>query len=271
MRAKMEAESGKIKGILNPKEGEKKFTLLRYLPSPDLRFFVQRYWIIRWNLPEPYVQEELPYPCVNLGIERGKTGIYGVVTKKADYRLEGKGLVFGVKFRPGAFYPFLKAPVSTINDSYLSLEESLGVDTTKLEDAILSREDDAEMISIMENILRVRLPEEDENVIEVNRIVDYIIAHRDITKVDDVVRRLNINKRTLQRLFSQYVGVSPKWVIKQYRLHEAADQLADGEAVNSVKVALSLGYFDQAHFIKDFKLNVGSTPVKYARTGEMSN
>jgi AraC-like DNA-binding protein len=261
----MEAETGKVKGILNPKEGEKKFQLLRYLPSPDLSFFVQRYWIIRWNLPEPFTQEKLPYPCVNLVVERGETGLYGVETKKTAYRLEGEGLVFGVKFRPGAFYPFLKAPVSMLNDTCLSLEEGLGVDTQKLEDAILSREDDGEMIAIMESILRARLPEQDENVTEVNRIVDYIIAHRNITKVDDVVRRLNINKRTLQRLFSQYVGVSPKWVIKQYRLHEAADQLSDGEAVNSVRMALRLGYFDQAHFIKDFKLNVGSTPVRYAR------
>jgi AraC-like DNA-binding protein len=255
----------KVKGLLNLKEGETKFQLVRYLPSPDLSFFVQRYWVIRWNLPEPYIQEKLPYPCVNLVIERGETGIYGVETKKTSYRLHGEGLVFGVKFRPGAFYPFFKAPISTLTATCLALEEGLGVDTRKLEEAILSRETDEEMMAIIESILRARLPEEDENVTEVNRIVDYIIAHRDITKVDDVVRRLNINKRTLQRLFSQYVGVSPKWVIKQYRLHEAVDKLTDGEAVNSVKVALSLGYFDQAHFIKDFKLNVGSTPIKYAR------
>ncbi len=121
------------------------------------------------------------------------------------------------------------------------------------------------MKEIAEDFLRERLPEEDEHVREINQVVDYIIAHREITRVDDVVSRLNLNKRTLQRLFSQYVGVSPKWVIQRYRLHEVAERLADGEVVDGTRMALDLGYFDQAHFIKDFKAIVGKTPAEYAR------
>src|SRR5947207_836012 len=82
-------------------------------------------------------------------------------------------------------------------------------------------------------------------------------AHPEITRVDDIVCCLNLKKRTLQRLFSQYVGVSPKWVIKRYRLHEVAARLAEGEVIDSAEIALELGYFDQAHFIKDFKAIVG--------------
>ena len=74
------------------------------------------------------------------------------------------------------------------------------------------------------------------------------------------------SQRPLQRIFSQYVGVSPKWVIMRYRLQEAADQLARNEIVNWPKMALDLGYFDQAHFIKDFKMIVGRTPAEYARS-----
>jgi AraC-like DNA-binding protein len=78
-----------------------------------------------------------------------------------------------------------------------------------------------------------------------------------------------MGKRTLQRLFSQYVGVSPKWVIKRYRLHEAADQLGAGEVVDWAKLAVDLGYFDQAHFIKDFKTIVGQTPAEYAKRANL--
>jgi AraC-like DNA-binding protein len=53
-------------------------------------------------------------------------------------------------------------------------------------------------------------------------------------------------------------------VIKRYRLQEAADQVADSEVVDWAKLALDLGYFDQAHFIKDFKTIVGRTPAEYA-------
>jgi len=109
------------------------------------------------------------------------------------------------------------------------------------------------------------LPERDENVAAINRIIDRIIADRAITKVDDIVYRLNLNKRALQRTFHEYVGVSPKWVIKRYRLHEAAEQLAAGDGVDWPRLALDLGYFDQAHFIKDFKAIVGTSPAEYAK------
>jgi AraC-like DNA-binding protein len=54
-------------------------------------------------------------------------------------------------------------------------------------------------------------------------------------------------------------------VIRQYRLHEAAEQLAEGDVPNWPRLAVELGYFDQAHFIKDFKNIVGLTPAEYAR------
>jgi AraC-like DNA-binding protein len=121
------------------------------------------------------------------------------------------------------------------------------------------------MVNVAENFLRERLPEHDENVAAVNKVIDSITADGTILKVDDVVDRLNLNKRWLQRLFNHYVGVSPKWVIKRYRLHEAAQKLAHGEVKDWPMLALDLGYFDQAHFIKDFKAIVGKTPAEYAR------
>jgi AraC-like DNA-binding protein len=122
------------------------------------------------------------------------------------------------------------------------------------------------MVKLAEKFLRERLPEQDANVRFINEIIDHIIAHREITKVDDVVSQLNLNKRTVQRLFRQYVGVSPKWVIKRYRLHEVAERLAGGEVVDWPTIVVELGYSDQAHFIKDFKTIVGRTPVEYARS-----
>jgi len=263
----MQSNIGQPRGVLNFKEGEKKFQLSRHLPAQNLSFFVERYWIVSWDLrgQEPYVQETLPYPCVNLVFEKDQTRVFGVGTGKFSRLLENMGRVFGVKFKPGGFYPFVKTPISQFTDSSISFWDAFGVDGKALEEAILAREDEGEMKEIAENFLRERLPEEDEHVREINRVVDYIIAHQEITRVDDMVSQLNLNKRTLQRLFSQYVGVSPKWVIQRYRLHEVAERLADGEVVDGTRMALDLGYFDQAHFIKDFKAIVGKTPAEYAK------
>jgi len=67
-------------------------------------------------------------------------------------------------------------------------------------------------------------------------------------------------------LFDDYVGVSPKWVIQRYRLHEAAERIARGGVEDFADLALELGYADQAHFIRDFKKLVGRSPAEYARS-----
>ena len=257
----------KPRGILNRKAGEKKFQLSRHLPAQELSFFIEHYWIVSWDLSghEPYIQETLPYPCVHVVIEKDQSRVYGVQTGKFARLLENKGRVFGIKFKPGAFYPFVKWPVSQFTNDTISFWDAFGVDSKALEEAMLPRLDEGQMIEIAEKFLRERLPEQDTNVMVINEIVDSIIAHQEITKVDDVVSRFNLNKRTLQRLFRQYVGVSPKWVIKRYRLHEVAERLADDEAVDWLQMVFELGYSDQAHFIKDFKTIVGSTPAEYAK------
>jgi AraC-like DNA-binding protein len=84
-------------------------------------------------------------------------------------------------------------------------------------------------------------------------------------KTYDLENQFNLTTRTLQRLFSRYAGVSPSWVIRRYRLHDAVDQLDQGEIVDWPALAVDLGYFDQAHFIKDFKKIIGVSPGKYVR------
>src|SRR5262245_51936895 len=97
-------------GILRPTGLGTAFNLERFDPSADLGGFVLRHWTVAWDVPEQvaYTQATLPYPCVNLAVERGRSGIFGVNTRRFQVELAGKGWVFGIKFRPGAFYPFYR-------------------------------------------------------------------------------------------------------------------------------------------------------------------
>ncbi|MEO7913583.1 MAG: helix-turn-helix domain-containing protein [Roseiflexaceae bacterium] len=259
---------GGTSGILNPSAIAAKFQLARHLPAQDLSYFVHHYWVVKWDLrgQAPYQQEVLPYPVVHLVIEHDKSGIVGVIKGKFSTLLHDQGWVFGVKFRAGAYYPFVTSPVSAITDRSIRIAHVFGDDGQALEAAIRACDDEAHWIECADLFLRSRLPERDQNVELINQIIDCVVADRTILKVDALVDRFNLGKRTLQRMFSQYVGVSPKWVIMRYRLQEAADQLAHNESVNWPKMALDLGYFDQAHFIKDFKMIVGRTPAEYARS-----
>jgi AraC-like DNA-binding protein len=232
---------------------------VRYPPSEDLAFWVEHYWIVEWDLREPFVAQNLPHPSVHLVIDGTHARVMGVVSGRHTRELQGIGRVFGIKLRPGAFHPILGRAVSTMTDKELPLADFFG----ELEDAILATVNDRERIDIAEASLRECLPPRDVKVDEVNRIMDLILTDREITKVEDLVQRSGVSKRTLQRLFSDYVGVSPKWVINRYRLHEALERAATGESIDWTSLALDLGYFDQAHFIRDFKKLVGKTPTEY--------
>nr|QKW93808.1 DNA-binding transcriptional activator FeaR [Vitiosangium cumulatum] len=262
----MSAPSTSQRGILNPHEGRKHFHLARHAPAGDLSFFVERHWIIRWDLrgQEPFEQEVLPHPCVNLVVEAGRSAVHGVDTRRFVARLEGKGQVVGTKFRPGAFFPFVRVPMSGLTDRSLPLEELFGPAGAALEPAVLASDDEREQLSLVEAFLRQRLPERDDTVATVVHIIQRALECREVTRVEELSIRVGHSVRTLQRLFRQYVGVSPKWVIRRFRLHEAAERVVSGGQVDWAALAQELGYFDQAHFIRDFKSQVGRSPTEYA-------
>lgn len=81
--------------------------------------------------------------------------------------------------------------------------------------------------------------------------------------VDQVTSAFDIPPRTLQRLFRRYVGVSPKWVLRRFRLYDAVNILDQGAPVNLPALAGDLGCFDQAHFTRDFTDAVGASPTAY--------
>ena len=118
---------------------------------------------------------------------------------------------------------------------------------------------------MVERFLNERKTASDPNVERASNIVDEIAENRDIVSVEQVAARWRLGTRTLQQLFSSYVGVGPKWVINRYRLHEAVERLQEGANINFSELATELGYFDQAHFIRDFRTLVGCTPAAYAR------
>lgn len=254
-------------GILNLKDNSSKFSLTRHEPSDAFRPFVKHYWIIHWDLTgkPAHHQDVVPNPCVNLVIEQGKTMIYGVSKYVHSHHLEDKGSVFGIKFRPGGFYPFIKKPVSSLTDQSIGTKDVLGMDSFELENLILSQHEHEHMVSSMEQVLLPHLPAPDDKVNQINQIIDQIIQNPDLTTVDQLCSFTELNKRTLQRMFNQYVGVHPKWVIKLYRLQHAAERIDDKTYEDFLKLSTDLGYYDQSHFIKDFKTMVGKTPEKYMK------
>jgi AraC-like DNA-binding protein len=178
--------------------------------------------------------------------------------------LEGEGRVFGVKFRPGAFYPFLRKPVSSIaNESFPA--QRLFSSATDAEDELLACRDESHMVQVASRFLSAHLPPYDPIVEQACGAVEKIANDPGLTRVESLVARCGMRDRTLQRMFRRYIGASARWAIKRYRVYEALEELAHGRQSSFAALAQNLGYYDQAHFINDFKKLVGCSPAQYAK------
>jgi len=139
-----------------------------------------------------------------------------------------------------------------------------------LQDAILAAPQDEERVAWMDEFLLARRPAPDPRYDQLLVIVADMLADRALTTVQAVVERHDTELRTLQRLFRRYIGVGPKWVLRRFRLHDAQALLdaavaaGDPNGVNLAELAASLGWFDQAHFNRDFRDVVGVPPGAYA-------
>lgn len=259
--------SSSYKGVVHPAAVGKVFRLERYEPEPDLAPFVEYFWLVAWQLPDGVVhrQRTLPSPCVHLVFDRGWTAVFGVMTGAFDYTLKGSGHVLGVRFRPGAFRGFLGRAVQTISNQELTLASLFHCDDDEAERSVLDAPDDEAMVAAASTVIRRALPPVDPQIARIAAIFETIRAHADITQVQQLADQLGISVRRLQILFREYVGATPKWVIRRNRLLDAADQLANGAEVDLATLAQALGYYDQSHFTTDFEKLVGKPPADYRR------
>jgi AraC-like DNA-binding protein len=193
----------------------------------------------------------------------GRCRIAGVPRGRFREVLHDAGRVFGVRFHPGGFHPFLGAPISSITDRFLAVDAIFGPPGRQLADAVLAA-DDHNAAAIMDEFLIIRAPRQPNPAAELAAaIVARTAMEPGITRVGDLAREFALSMRQLQRLFADYIGVSPKWIIRRHRLHEAAARAADGTPVDLAVLAAELGYSDQAHLTRDFTSMVGIPPSHY--------
>jgi len=183
------------------------------------------------------------------------------VTRRFTVDLTGAGRVTAVKFRPGGFTAFsgLRPGRNTVEP----LGRGLGIPAGQLLSDVLTPEDDDDRAAALDAALVPRAPEPSDAYLDLLGVVGAMISDRALVRVDQVAALGGLSVRSLQRLFAGYVGVSPKAVLARYRLQDAAAAIDAGEVDDLAGLAVSLGWFDQAHFSRDFRAVVGVPPSAY--------
>lgn len=260
--ARIDCDAGPARGVLQRPAPPGKFQHFRISPPAEIAPWVAHCWMVSWEIEgyATHTAETLPHPNFHLVFEEGKWTVSGVYTARFSRILKGRSSAFGIKFTPGGIRGFVKEPASSFADKTVPADEFFG---TGIGELVVPSASAEEMTSNACAFLLALQPETDPAITEAGQIVGSILKNPSLKTVDDVCAHTGLGKRTLQRLFQEYVGVGPKWVIRRYRLHELMERCHSGEKLDFAQEAVDLGYFDQAHLINDFRALIGYSPAQY--------
>lgn len=263
-------------GLLRPEQFAQHVDLHRWVPGPVAQRWVENYWALAWDLPEgrSFLSETLPHPTCSLTVEHAthpRPGVgddtvvmTGVVTRRFEVVTQGRARVFGVKFRPGGLVALVGGRARDWTDRVVAARV---VVPPRLRDALAELDlaeglDEAPPV-VDEVIASLRPVHDDDTYDRVLAVIADMLGDRALLSVGQVEERHEVSARTLQRWFTTYVGVGPKWVLARYRMHDAVSELDAGYAGSLTDLAHRYGWFDQAHFTRDFVDLVGVTPGAY--------
>jgi AraC-like DNA-binding protein len=265
-------------GVLRPHEFARYVQLDRRPAGPLVSHWVENHWSLDWDLPEgaTFASQVLAHPTASLtaelgshprpGLPDGCLFVTGVATRRFDVDTRGWGRVAGVRFRPGGLTALTGQAASGWTDRTVPAGEVLPTALcAELADRALV-ETPARWAAVAEAGLAALDPDPDLRYDELLGIVADMLGDRSLLTVKEVGRRHGMTARTLQRLFLHFIGVGPKWVLARYRMHDVVTDLDDGYGGTLTDLAQRYGWYDQAHFIRDFVALVGVPPRAYRGT-----
>jgi AraC-like DNA-binding protein len=269
------------RGILNPAGLQRMVHLTRLPPGRELAGLVDRFWSVEWDLPSGvrHSQQVLTHPCANLSVghadaRAGAPGriearLNGVSRDLTTRVLAGRGWAIAAMTTPGGLGAFLTEPASAYVDRVVPLGPALGLDEAKLTEEASDQPDPQGRADTLARYLARVIETADaqrvsgaRQVAEVAKIAE---TDRSVRQLGHLCDRTGLGARTLQRLFLRHAGVPPTWVLRRYRLMDAAEAVRAGQAVEWAALAADLGYADQAHLIREFRAATGQTPAAYAQ------
>lgn len=260
----MQSNHNPITGVLHQGQSAEQYQLRRYFPDAALAELIEQFWLVDWDLrgKATHIQQNLPDPNFHLVINTGTVTLLGPVSKSYSYEMQGKGQIIGVKFALGALAERLNFKPADFIDQQLKAEQIFDMDTSRLLSELSAANSDQQRVAILQSSFRPFAIVPSVQGARVQQLVSLIKLQSDITRVELLSERSNLSVQAIQRCFRQYLGITPKWLIRKYRLHQAL-QLLEQQSVEVADLVEALGYTDQSHLICDFKEFLGVTPTAY--------
>ncbi|UYQ94424.1 helix-turn-helix domain-containing protein [Chitinophaga horti] len=259
-----------------------------YNTHPDLASIVKCYWTLEVPAqPDAGRQLVLPDGCIEMffilgdDIKRFTNGddyllqprqmVLGQITQPFYIAPTGAVHTFAIRFYPYGFANFIKKPISELANTETPLQDVFGeAAANTITQAISQATDTQARITAIETFLLALLQQQTTVDKIVASTVEKIIQSGGSTPIRELMNDDKAKRRQLERHFRKHIGISPKQLCKVIRLQATLQMLLDQRTASFTSVAYENEYFDQAHFIKDFKEFTGVTPGEFLTADEMA-
>ena len=275
------------RGIVDPAFMRTIVSLERYEPGEALDGLVDWFWAVSYRLPEGMEHEQrvLTHPGSNLSVgtvdRAGRVmlpagaRVYGPVRRLDARRLVGEGWTVAAK-TSGGLGALTDRSAYTLVDAEVPMDVALGLPdagsggAARVAAAVAAAGSEPDRVGALRSMLESVVERRPAALLAAAREVTAVAAFaehdRGVVRVEQLAAHAGVGVRTLQRMFAQHLGVSPAWVVRRWRIIEAAERAAAGEAVGWAALAAELGYADQAHLGRDFRAHLGVPPATYQRS-----
>lgn len=256
-------------------------------PHPDLSAIVKCHWILEVPGNTAAVKQRvIPDGCIEMCFILGddvkrftseteyivqpRAMVIGQITKPYYVQPIGEVNTFAVRFYPYGFDNFINRPIRELANKESPITSLFEERMARgLEDQIVNATSTESRIEIIEDFLLQRLT--DQSVIDniVSSTVDALTKTKGSASIHSILKEEPSKRRNLERKFSKQVGISPKQLGRIIRLQAALKMMLNKQGENLTQIAYENEYYDQAHFIKDFKEFTGINPKQYLSDDQM--
>lgn len=252
-----------------------------FLPSDILKPFIKHYFVFESNSNIEF--EDTVYPSgdmemiFNLGegvweslvenefFQTPQIELWGQLTRPLAIKSKGRHTMLGIRFLTHSAAYFLNDEIGMFNNQVSDLGDIVGRPVKILHSQLLETTRMSRRIELIEKFLLERLADAEKKKFRINKVADILTSIKmnpDENNISDIASRHNITTRYLHKLIYQHTGLSPKSFNKINRFQLSLALLAKKDQ-SLTSVAYDCGYFDQSHFIRDFRSFTGITPSEY--------
>jgi len=251
-------------------------------PSPLLRPYIQSYWVIRRDNPLATEREEFLHPNGGMGLVFNLGDVFDYEGQRinAPYFMDGANTVsrtlhfygkidaIGIRFHVGGAYPFFAMPLHELMDNVLILNDIDRRDICYIHEAIYEAPALHDKIAIIESWLIGRMTHSDRVTQDVMHSLQLIQNDSGRVNIKAIADTIYLSQRQLERLFKIQVGITPKRYARLLRVDHARNLLKNTRTEFIADIGAASGFYDQSHFIREFKAVVGMTPGDYRLRSE---